>query len=815
MDVSLESHDFSMESAPGQGPESPQQFDMDELLPQDVPANIADYDEFEVMSSDDANAHDMNSPADPSITQDADLFEDGDLSESVSLSKEAVESTAPDYTPDLSLDTRDDAAPTAVDAEGRATFENESPDKADEIPAIVLPDDEAGKNFDFELPDDKGYDLSDNSPRLSTSPAIEAANQPQSPLNEGEDLDATFEDLENEIFSKPRIAETQYPSPALADAEIGAQKIEKAVEDTLSTNAAFEGSTKKDDAHSPSTKLPDTKQSAEEALPTKAPHDAQESFRAVMQRLSMLENAIFVQQENEAIRFQSLQQLVKEQRGVIESLTEKITTLTKANPVEQSASQESAKYKSPQVHKRLVKETPGSGKPKKKALDVSPVAVPALSQESQSSKAQSNAKVVVPSSQEPSTKPPAKSEGASSKTVTIVNPVTPEKQKKTEDLVVEAPPRKHTPFKQPAKMKDLALMDPDEPLVLFFHGKDHDNASYSRRVEKLHGKVNNDISSPHTHLVILSKDCGRYLKTLIALASDTPIIQKEWIEQSWQYRKWVDPEQFRCTGIPNHTVKRQELLAEFNGASVGFHGKLKLPFDEMKIIIAALGGEAQQIEMTIRRKKKAIQILVVPEETKLEGLKAEIAEMPRLNVVISDADLINVIWEGSRAFFKNQLAAVAPRVAATQQPKRERSGISVPYLEEYLQDDSTSQQPHKIYPNVHSLADVAHPERTQPVLVGRSGAKCGHVLPYEGVSRVHFTLNAVTSNGSLALSIFDQNSTNGLFVNGYKRTNPTVLHENDIVLIGGGSGMEDGAFISPSMDIEYSAKFIVRVEHRS
>ena len=884
MDCDFESRESTFDGM-GECDESPQQLNIDDILPKEAPANLPEFDEFSpdsVGAYEEAPEQSLEKSEKPSenqdsitTTQNVDLFGDTDEAASTADSKAEASEHAED-----SCDLDNDGYANIGEENVDDSIENKiaSP-LGDEVEMkLCLPDDisddqtkereekeealkdaepeerssESEPNLDMPLRDDLSpatVVVSAEAEVILSTPVLE---------NEKNSVEDT-ETLQLEIFEEPNnegdvnIQEIKPPSPLSTESEYQDIKLQSTPSRethsiTSTHNSASKLALSSQDEAKSTTKdtllnfpsmvedqktedhmdevFPDEKEEIPENEPNVADtHDKsmeteskdmkEDPLQVILQRLTLIEGAIFVQQENDDMRFRTLQKLVTDQRKVIEELTKKITSMSAVNQYAPMSSQESTIGKTPQGRKKRVENTPDTVK--KESISVEEPSSQGALQESASAKTIQNRKRPAEATKE-SEKPP----------MTVIEAAEPLKESLEKKALLMTPKkvrppgepsesvtRKHTPFKQTGKMKNLEMMNPDEPIVLFFHGKNDDNRSYAKRVEKLNGKVNNDIYTAHTHLVHLSKETGRYLKTLIALASDIPIIRREWIEQSYQYRSWVDPKQFQCKDIPNHTMKRQSLLPEFKGASVGVYGKLKLPFDEMKAIIAALGADTQQIEMTIRRKKKGMHILIIPEDLTIADVKDEVSEMPYLRAVMRDADLINVIWEGSREFFRNLMPSSAPSHTPSPPQKRRHRGISVPYLSECVPSKDKSREPKNIYPNVLSLEDVAHPDRVSPLLVGRSDSKSDYVLPYEGVSRVHFALTAVSEDGNIALCIEDKKSTNGIFVNGYKRESKTVLHENDVVLVGGGSGMKEGDYVDDGIDVECSAKFIVRIENRS
>ncbi|KNH04811.1 FHA domain-containing protein [Perkinsela sp. CCAP 1560/4] len=363
-----------------------------------------------------------------------------------------------------------------------------------------------------------------------------------------------------------------------------------------------------------------------------------------------------------------------------------------------------------------------------------------------------------------------------------------------------------TMWKSVDKTKSPSISD-DCKVVLLYHGKcsTEEVKSLNTKVESLKGEVNDAPGAPHTHLISITEECGRYLKTLIALIQGIPIVTKDWIRQSFKRGGWLDIRQFLCADAPNQLIPRRGLLPEFRNAMVGILGDTRPGVADFKQIIEALGGELREITNATRRHMEDVKIIIVPANTPTESFADEIQKMPELRSIFTDENLKEVIWEGDRSRLRNLHENSGKEGLRTPKLLHCR----VPYLEEIPDRMHRSADPRRIYPISAAECRALTDEQRPPFLVGRS-LKCQYTLPYEGISRVHFALEVLQGVDRPTLLVEDKESTNGVFVNQIKRRGRTMLHEGDTLLIGGGAGVADGASMDDSMDIDYSAKFVVR-----
>ncbi len=80
-----------------------------------------------------------------------------------------------------------------------------------------------------------------------------------------------------------------------------------------------------------------------------------------------------------------------------------------------------------------------------------------------------------------------------------------------------------------------------------------------------------------------------------------------------------------------------------------------------------------------------------------------------------------------------------------------------------------------------SLSNREYPLHSDHFLIGRDGTNCDIVAAGETISRQHARLE---SHGANKHRLIDLNSTNGLFVNGNRVQNNTLLNDNDVISLG-------------------------------
>ncbi|KNH09667.1 diguanylate phosphodiesterase [Perkinsela sp. CCAP 1560/4] len=347
------------------------------------------------------------------------------------------------------------------------------------------------------------------------------------------------------------------------------------------------------------------------------------------------------------------------------------------------------------------------------------------------------------------------------------------------------------------------------PRVIFLQ-RDSIQRSTAKMVTSLGGVVVTNFEDRPTHVASMGSRCNRSNDALLALVKGIPIVSDRWILESKKNNEWIDPGLFPCSDVQRPEVSRKMVLEEFRNAKVGLIGMSESDVDDYTPILKELGCQIRSLKFASKRTLFQLEILVLKKESLFKAIEETVKEIGALHSIVTLQNLRHVIWEGTRDSYRNLLPTRSENFT-----DEVRTRIEMPYLLEVAHADSEgrkseSTEEKRIYPLSHQQFHSSPWTEFAPLRIGRSQSSCDYILPYEGVSRLHFEIQLVDTTDGLQLCIEDKCSTNGLFVNNVRTTGKEVLRENDLILVGGGAGIQPGSSIDASMITDYSAKFVVQ-----